>query len=44
MSAQTLTLTEARARFLALAERLERQPDAAVQVTKRGKRVLSPSA
>jgi len=41
MSVETLSLTEARERLLALAERLSREPEATVQVTKRGKRVLT---
>ena len=37
---QTMTLTEARNRLLEIAERFERDPTAAIEVTKRGKRVM----
>jgi PHD/YefM family antitoxin component YafN of YafNO toxin-antitoxin module len=37
----TLSLTEARARFLRIAEQIDRDPDTIVQVTKRGRAVLT---
>jgi prevent-host-death family protein len=38
---KTMTLTEARNRLLQVADEIERRPDAVVEVTKRGKRVMT---
>lgn len=38
---KTMTLTEARNQLLKVAEEMERSPDEVVEVTKRGKRVMT---
>jgi len=38
---KTMTLTEARNRLLKVADEMERRPDEVVEVTKRGKRVMT---